>query len=738
MLYKNVIEEIKRFRNVSESSGTSYFADDVDRCIKYLLEHQIGVAITSPGNDLLEFNDSLLDMFGYLRKDIAKMNWEELTHPEDLEIDLVHIDRIVAGEINDYSMEKRFIHSNGSVLYTLISVNPVRGDDGKVKYFVSFVIDITERKQEEKAFNESETKYKTLFEQSADATLVLEGDKFVDRNSATVKMLGYQNKQELLKTHPSELSPQLQADGRDSFEKANKIMSIAFDQGSHRFEWDHKRQNGEVFPVEVLLTAIPFGERKILHVVWRDIAERKKAEYDLANRTNQLIQNQKVLWELAQEDLSNKKYAFNRIIKTDAERLNVERVSIWLFNETRTELVCKALYQNGKFNNEELTLSADHYPRYFHALAEKGYIMADDACNDPDTREFTEGYLDQFGITSMMDVPIQLHGEMIGVVCHEHIGTMRKWSVEDEDFARSIADMCALALATSKSKQAERKLSHQACHDPLTGLNNRYEFERRVARLLATVKEDKSEHAICFMDLDQFKIINDTCGHTAGDELLRQLSSVLINAVRHRDTLARLGGDEFGVLIEHCSIDDAYRVAKSLKKAIQNFQFSWEGKLFKIGVSIGLTAITDDKISLTELLKQADASCYMAKDKGRNRIHIYHAEDLEMSQRHGEMEWVSRINQALEEDLFCLYAQAIVPLDGSKNDHHELLIRMIGEQGEIIPPGTFLPAAERYNLMSKIDRWVIKKAFSLLENDPALAKKILSVQSTFLVSRLAI
>jgi len=516
----------------------------------------------------------------------------------------------------------------------------------------------------------------------------------------------------------------MQSDGRNSFEKANEMMSIAFAQGSHRFEWDHKRQNGEVFPVEVLLTAIPFGERSALHVVWRDITERKQVELDLENRTNQLIQNQKVLWELAKEDLSNEKLAFNRIIKADSEQLNTERVSIWLFNEMHTEIVCKTLYQAGEFKNDKMELSADQYPRYFQALAENGTVVANDACNDPSTNEFTEGYLIPLGITSMMDVPIQFHGEIVGIVCHEHTGSKRKWSVEDQDFAQSIADMCALVLATSESRQVKQKLSYQACHDALTGLNNRYEFERRAARLLATVKQDKSEHALCFMDLDQFKVINDTCGHKAGDEMLRQISIVLTNTVRHRDTLARLGGDEFGVLMEYCSIDDAYRVATSLQKAIQDFQFTWEGRIFKIGVSIGLAPIIDDMGSLTDLLKRADASCHMAKEKGRNRIHVYDTEDIEMAQRHGEMQWVARINQALEEDRFCLYAQTIVPLNGSTDKHYELLIRMVGAKGEIIPPDAFLPAAERYNLMSKIDRWVIKRAFSLLANNPALQKEI--------------
>ena len=276
----------------------------------------------------------------------------------------------------------------------------------------------------------------------------------------------------------------------------------------------------------------------------------------------------------------------------------------------------------------------------------------------------------------------------------------------------------------SEHKHIEEQLTFQANHDALTGLVNRLEFERRSERLLSTIRQDKAEHALCFMDLDQFKVVNDTCGHTAGDELLRQLSKVLNHEVRKRDTLARLGGDEFGVLMEHCSLEHANRVARTLQKAVQDYQFSWEAHTFKIGVSIGLVAITETTPDLSELMKQADAACYMAKDMGRNRIHVYHGEDETLAQRHGEMQWVTRIHKALEEDKFYLYAQPIVPLDSRTDIHYEILIRMKGEKGELIPPGAFLPAAERYNLIAQLDRWVIKNTFALLMENPRFLEQI--------------
>ncbi|MBL1143287.1 MAG: EAL domain-containing protein [Proteobacteria bacterium] len=277
----------------------------------------------------------------------------------------------------------------------------------------------------------------------------------------------------------------------------------------------------------------------------------------------------------------------------------------------------------------------------------------------------------------------------------------------------------------TERKQANELLTFQASHDSLTGLVNRREFERRTKRLLSSIQQEPDkQHALCFMDLDQFKIVNDACGHTAGDEMLRQISSILLRVIRYRDTVARLGGDEFGVLMEYCSIDDAHRVATSLQKAIQDYNFSWEGHTFKMGVSIGLVPIIETIPSFNELLKEADAACYMAKDKGRNRIHVYHANDSEIAKRHGEIQWVERLYQALDEDRFCLYAQTIVSLSNDKDMHYELLLRMIDEKGEMILPDAFLPAAERYNLISRIDLWVIEKTFRLLQDNPDFLENV--------------
>lgn len=262
------------------------------------------------------------------------------------------------------------------------------------------------------------------------------------------------------------------------------------------------------------------------------------------------------------------------------------------------------------------------------------------------------------------------------------------------------------------------QISYHASHDQLTGLINRREFEIRLEALFQNQRHPGCQHAFCFLDLDQFKVVNDTCGHVAGDELLRQVSTLLQSRVRSNDTLARLGGDEFGILLQNCPLDKAEVVAESVRDGIAEFKFCWEQQAFNIGVSIGVVAINEHSVNLTETLKQADSACYTAKDAGRNRVHLYTPENEMLVRREGEMHWVSEINAALEENRFLLYGQVIVPLQNPQlKPDVELLLRMKDREGNIVPPGAFLPAAERYQLAGRIDEWVVSNAFQWLDRN---------------------
>lgn len=265
------------------------------------------------------------------------------------------------------------------------------------------------------------------------------------------------------------------------------------------------------------------------------------------------------------------------------------------------------------------------------------------------------------------------------------------------------------------------QLSYQASHDALTGLVNRREFEHRVGLALEKSRTIELQHALFFIDLDQFKVINDTCGHLAGDQLLRELSAVLNPLIRQCDTLARLGGDEFGVLLENCALSKASSVADLILKKINDFQFNWEQTSFTIGASIGVVPVTQHTSSITILMTDADAACYIAKGQGRNCIHMYSPGDEKIASHHGEMNWVTRIQDALKNDKFMLAAQTIAPLRGNKSAdhaHYEILIRMIDDDGSLIPPDNFLGVAERYNLSPAIDRWVIRNTFEWLRQHP--------------------
>jgi diguanylate cyclase (GGDEF)-like protein/PAS domain S-box-containing protein len=281
----------------------------------------------------------------------------------------------------------------------------------------------------------------------------------------------------------------------------------------------------------------------------------------------------------------------------------------------------------------------------------------------------------------------------------------------------------------TEAHELSRQLSYEASHDALSGLINRREFEIRLQRALDSAQATGTSHAVCYLDLDQFKIINDTCGHVAGDELIRQLAQLLQSRVRSNDALARLGGDEFGLLLHDCSLTDAVGIANTLLKAVEQYQFLWGASAFTVGASIGVVPLTGNFRRITQVLQAADAACYAAKDQGRNRVHVYQEDDAVVAQRHGEMQWVSRVKRALNENRFLLEAQPIVPIHQTGTQppaprSYELLLRMRELDGSIVPPGAFLPGVERYNLTQRVDRWVISSALHWLAANPATTQRI--------------
>lgn len=258
-----------------------------------------------------------------------------------------------------------------------------------------------------------------------------------------------------------------------------------------------------------------------------------------------------------------------------------------------------------------------------------------------------------------------------------------------------------------------KELQHLAVHDKITGLYNRYEFEKRLTNILKYSSDASAQSIMCYIDLDQFKIVNDTSGHMAGDELLSQISFIMLQHVGPKDIVARLGGDEFGVLFVGDKVEEAQDKAQKILNAIKAHRFFWEDKIFVVGASIGLVPITRSCCNLVDIISAADTACYEAKELGRNRIHVATKDDKKHQKKRGEMQWLDKLNKALDDDAFLLYVQPIIALKEHNDEpqHYEVLIRMSDEEKNIVLPMAFIPAAERYGLIQRIDRWVIRNLF---------------------------
>jgi diguanylate cyclase (GGDEF)-like protein/PAS domain S-box-containing protein len=278
--------------------------------------------------------------------------------------------------------------------------------------------------------------------------------------------------------------------------------------------------------------------------------------------------------------------------------------------------------------------------------------------------------------------------------------------------AGALPVIIGMARDATERRQLIAALEQQSNFDDLTGLCNRRNFTRHLERLLHGARNGEHAHALVYIDLDHFKIINDTCGHSAGDQFLSQLAGALQNKVRRSDVIARIGGDEFGVLLEDCAVERAMLVAESLRSTVTELPFCWEGKVFHSTASIGITEITK-QANAALILSYADAACYVAKDNGRNNVQLFFGGD-KCTRKRTEMDWVARINEAFENDRFRLFYQNIVPVLPSdvRHEHCEVLLRMVDAQGNLIPPMEFIPAAEKYDLMQLIDRWVIRTLFA--------------------------
>ncbi|MBC8123508.1 MAG: EAL domain-containing protein [Gemmatimonadaceae bacterium] len=449
--------------------------------------------------------------------------------------------------------------------------------------------------------------------------------------------------------------------------------------------------------------------------VMRDITERKRAEQALERQ----VQRSLLLGQITQEIRSSldSKQIFQTTATQIGQAFRVDRCVLHTYIETpypRVPFVAEYLTPGWEsLLSMEVPVAGN--PLMECLLAQEQAIASPDVEVEP-LFEAALPLARRAGIRSMLAIRTSYQGKPNGVIGLQQCSGIRHWTQEEIELLEAVAAQVGIALSQAQLLEQEQhqrqQLVWQAEHDSLTGLWNRRAFKQSLTTALEDTQQH-SHHTLCYLDLDQFKIVNDTCGHAAGDELLRQVSALLQANLRASDILARLGGDEFGLLLLHCPLESVQVTTDSLIECLNRFRFTWGDNSFTLGVSIGAAAVDMHTHTLDSLLSAADAACSAAKNNGRNRVCIWKPDDEELLQQQGQVQWVTRIHRALEENAFCLYHQPIAAIspDARTGEHYEVLLRL-REGDKIISPMAFIPAAERYNLMGLIDRWVIHALFS--------------------------
>jgi len=437
--------------------------------------------------------------------------------------------------------------------------------------------------------------------------------------------------------------------------------------------------------------------------------ERKRKEKHAAQLER--YQNAMIAWsEASHENIGE---AFKKATEISADTLDVKRVGIWLYDEDRTSIECRIMYVIGEGHSSGGVLLKADYPRYFAAIETGRRIVIDDATNDPATSEMTGTYLLDNDIHSILGAPIFYDRNIIGVICHEHVGQARKWTVNEQEFTTLIASDISLSLEVDKRKVIEKDLEHQAYHDSLTGLPNRALLLDRIDQAIKHAKRNNSLLAVLFLDLDNFKQINDSFGHSVGDTVLIAISGRLKNTLRDMDTIARLGGDEFTILLsEFDKEDEINEITAKLFDTLRKPLVIKGGELF-VTTSIGISVFPNDGTNPEILLRNADAAMYRAKEKGRNGFEFYTEDMTERALEKVHM--ITNLNRALDNDEFEVYYQPQYDIQRKQLIGLEALIRWHHPELGLICPDEFLYAAEESGLIVSLDRWLMNQAMQQMK-----------------------
>ncbi len=442
--------------------------------------------------------------------------------------------------------------------------------------------------------------------------------------------------------------------------------------------------------------------------LYMHIRKRKNRVRREEKRTARLerFQNAMIAWSEASHE--SIEHAFRMATEISANTLDVKRVGIWLYSEDRDSVECRVEYVSGEGHSSGKVLLKADFPRYFAAMEAGRRIVADDARNDPATKELADAYLKKDDVYSVLGAPIFYDGGIVGLICHEHVGSIRKWGVNDQEFSALIASDISLSLEVEKRKVIEKNLEHQAYHDSLTGLPNRALLLDRIDQAIRHARRNQSLLALLFLDLDNFKQINDSFGHSVGDSVLVAVSGVLKAALRDMDTIARLGGDEFTILLSEFEKEEEINEITSKLFGVLRSPLLIDGSEFFVTTSIGISVFPGDGETPEILLRNADAAMYRAKEQGRNGFEYYTHDMTERALEKVHM--IASLNRALEKDEFEVYYQPQYDIEQEQLVGMEALIRWHHPDFGLLHPEQFLPVAEESGLIVALDRWTMGKA----------------------------
>jgi len=641
------------FRTLAETTATAIFVYD--------------------DKHLLYANRAAEELSGYTVGELRQMSPQDLAHPDDLERIRERMDQRRRGESVPPHVVLKILTKDGRTRWLQIAANTL--EVGGRPAVLGSAIDITERREAERALRESEERYRQIFEKNRAVKLLLDpaSGRIVEATPSAAELYGY-SREELTRMHIWDINVLPEREVREKLQQAQQ-------EERNYFLFQHRLASGEHRTVEVHSSPIDVQGRKLLYSIIHDVTDHERAQAALRQEQ-----------ERAQVTLAS---IGDGVIRTDTEG--------------RIDYLNPVAQSLTGWTDEEAR--GNPLSQIFHVV--------DEASREP-LEDPVRLCLEQQSVVELPGAAVLIRRDGIEFAVRDTVAPIR-----DPD--GRISGVVLIFKDVTRLRGLERRMSYLARHDALTGVLNRGELERRIHECLVSAREEGRRHALLYLDLDNLKLVNDTAGHLAGDEVLRQVARLLRRSVREWDSVSRLSSDEFGVLLVDVTSEEARKRGEAIRSAIESLHLPWEDRRLRVGASVGMVRIDDGSESIVQVLHAADAACHIAKEQRRHRVHEFHLEDTAIAERSGALRWLPRLHRALDEDRFALARQVIRPLRDGLPTMYELLLRLSVEEGEEeggadggwVTSQTFFPAAERYRLAPSLDRWVVWRTFQRLGDEMA-------------------